>query len=80
MVLRTESVKEHLKELDTVLQELDQFRSISLEMYDTNITKRWAIERGLTVAASFIFDIADHILAKHFGYYAETYENFRRLA
>ncbi len=32
------------------------------------------MERGLIAAASVIFDVTDHILAGHFGLYAETYE------
>ncbi len=44
------------------------------EEFQANLSKRWIIERGLISAASVIFDITDHILAGHFGCYAQTYE------
>jgi uncharacterized protein YutE (UPF0331/DUF86 family) len=67
-------VERRLKELDQILQELVKYRTISLDVYKADLSKRWIIERGLIAAASMIFDIADHILSAHFGYYAESYE------
>jgi uncharacterized protein YutE (UPF0331/DUF86 family) len=74
MVLRREAIEERLKELDQILQELDKYRDITWEKFRADLSQQWVIERGLIVAASVIFDIADHILAGHFGFYAETYE------
>ena len=74
MVLRREAIEERLKELDEILQELAKFRDITWEAFRTSLSQRWIIERGLIAAASVIFDVADHILAGHFGFYAETYE------
>lgn len=74
MVLRKEIITERLKELDTILSELNKYRAIARDLIETDLSKRWIIERGLIAAASVIFDIADHILAGHFGYYSETYE------
>lgn len=75
MVVREEGIKQRLKELDEILQELSKYRQVSRAEFDSNLSQRWIIERGLIAAASVIFDIADHILAGHFGYYAETYES-----
>ena len=74
MVLRREAIEERLKELDEILQELAKFRDITWGAFRTSLSQRWIIERGLIAAASVIFDVADHILAGHFGFYAETYE------
>ena len=74
MVLRREIIEERLKELDEVLQELGKYQDMTWKAYRTNLSQRWIIERGLIAAASVIFDIADHILAGHFGLYPETYE------
>jgi len=74
MVLRPESISQRLKELDEILQELDKYRQIDQESLRKNLSQRWIVERGLIAAAAIIIDIADHILAGHFGIYAETYE------
>jgi len=74
MILRREAVEERLKELDEILQELGKYRGVTWETFRADLSQRWIVERGLIAAASVIFDIADHILAGHFGLYAETYE------
>lgn len=74
MVLKPESIKHRLKELDEIVQELDKYRQIDQEIIRTDLSQRWIIERGLIAAASIVLDIADHILAGHFGMYIETYE------
>jgi uncharacterized protein YutE (UPF0331/DUF86 family) len=74
MVLERTVVQERLKELDQILQELLKYQDIAWETLQADLSQRWIIERGLIAAASVIFDIADHILAGHFGFYAETYE------
>jgi uncharacterized protein YutE (UPF0331/DUF86 family) len=74
MALRREAIEERLKELDEILQELNRYRGVAWEKFQTDLSQRWIIERGLIAAASTVFDIADHILVGHFGLYAETYE------
>ncbi|GAB4541557.1 MAG: hypothetical protein Kow0063_32490 [Anaerolineae bacterium] len=74
MVLRPETIEQRLKELDEILQELVKYREIELEVLRREVGQRWILERGLIAAATIIFDVADHILAGHFGIYAETYE------
>lgn len=74
MILRRDAVEARLKELDATLQELGKYRDTSLEHVQGDLSLRWILERGLIAAATMIFDIADQILAGHFGLYAETYE------
>jgi uncharacterized protein YutE (UPF0331/DUF86 family) len=74
MVLKPESIKQRLKELDKIIQELDKYRQINQQSLRQDLSLRWIIERGLIAAASLILDIADHILAGYFGAYTETYE------
>lgn len=74
MVLKREVIEQRLKELDEILEELGKYRQINQEKIQANLSQRWIIERGLIAGASVIFDIADHILAGHYGFYADTYE------
>jgi len=74
MVLKREIIIARLKELDEILNELNKYRNVAWEIFHADLSKRWIVERGLIAAASVIFDIADHILAGHFGHYSETYE------
>jgi uncharacterized protein YutE (UPF0331/DUF86 family) len=74
MILRREAVEERLKELDQILSELAKYRNLAWEVFRADLSQQWIIERGLLAAAAVIFDIADHILAGHFAFYAETYE------
>lgn len=74
MVLKREIIIARLKELDEILQELSKYRDVAKETVQSDLSKRWVIERGLIAAASVIFDTADHILSGHFGHYSETYE------
>lgn len=78
MILRHEAIEERLKELDEILTELGKYCDISWKVLRADLSQRWIIERGLIAAASVIFDIADHILAGHFGLYAKTYEKSLR--
>ncbi len=74
MVLRRESITQRLKELDTVLQELGRYENLTVADVQNKLAQRWIIERGLIAAASLILDMANHILAGHYGMYPATYE------
>ncbi|MCZ7668775.1 MAG: DUF86 domain-containing protein [Chloroflexi bacterium] len=74
MVLKRDSIIERLKELDTVLQELNQYTSLTEEDIRADMSQRWIIERGLIAAASLILDVADHILVGQYGIHTTTYE------
>jgi uncharacterized protein YutE (UPF0331/DUF86 family) len=73
MILRHEAIEERFKELDTIMQELGKYGDISWDAFNSSLSQQWIVERGLIAAASLIFDVADHILAGHFGDYAQTY-------
>jgi uncharacterized protein YutE (UPF0331/DUF86 family) len=74
MVLKRDSITRRLQELDTVLQELAQHQGLERAAIEKDLSRRWIIERGLIAAAALILDVADHILAGHFGVYAGSYE------
>jgi uncharacterized protein YutE (UPF0331/DUF86 family) len=44
------------------------------ETLQTDLSRRWVVERGLIAAASLVLDVANHILAGHFGIYTQAYE------
>lgn len=75
MVLKQDVILTRLQELDTVLQELSHYDQLTQSEIETDLSKRWIIERGLIAAASLILDIANHILSGHFGKYPATYED-----
>ena len=75
MVFQRTVIQERLKELQEILRELSRYRDVTLDEFQLDLSQRWIIERGLIAAASIVFDIADHILAGHFGHYVETYES-----
>ncbi len=74
MNLRHEAIEGRLKELDEILAELRKHQEITTEEMQESLSQRWVVERGLIAASTVLLDIADHILAGHFGVYAETYE------
>ncbi len=74
MNLRHEAIEGRLKELDEILAELRKYQEITTEEMQESLSQRWVVERGLIAASTVLLDIADHILAGHFGVYAETYE------
>jgi len=78
VVLRPETIRERLRELDRVLEELSRYRDHSADEIEESLSLRWTIERGLIAAANLVFGIADHILGS-FGIYSETYEEGLRL-
>lgn len=75
MVIRKETITRRLVELDEVVQELSQYRSLAENDLRSDLSQRWIIERGLIAAAALILDISDHIVSGHFGNYADTYED-----
>jgi uncharacterized protein YutE (UPF0331/DUF86 family) len=56
------------------LLELRKYEDLTWDEFIKSLSQRWIIERGLMAAAAMIFEVADHILAGHFGQYAESYE------
>lgn len=74
MVVNRESIEARLEELDEILGELSRYRGITVERIRRNLSQQWIIERGLIAAAALILDVANHILAGHFGVYPDSYE------
>lgn len=67
-----------LNELGIVAEELRKYRGVSLPDLETNFSLRWTVERGLLAGLTLLFQIADHILAGHFGHRPDTYERLLR--
>ena len=67
-----------LDELKKVTSELAKYQTITLPEIETNLSLRWTVERGLLAGLRLIFQVADHILAEHFGRKPETYEALLR--
>ena len=67
-----------LNELHKVASELAKYQAVKLPELETNLSLRWTVERGLLAGLTLIFQIADHILAEHFGRKPETYEALLR--
>ena len=63
-----------LNELQKVASELAKYQAVTLPELETNLSLRWTVERGLLAGLTLIFQVADHILAEHFGQKPETYE------
>lgn len=74
MVLKREVVERRLEELDVILEELAKHRGVDPREYARDLGLQWKVERGLLAAAGVVFDVADHVLAGHFGEQADTYE------
>ncbi|MCA9927686.1 MAG: hypothetical protein KC419_04390 [Anaerolineales bacterium] len=74
MVVKRNIITARLKELDRVVQELRQYENTTLAELQSELSRRWILERGLIAAATLILDIADHILSGQFSEYANTYE------
>ena len=74
-MLRIETVRLRLEELDVILLELEKYTDIKPETLKGDLSQRWIIEKGLEAGAELIFEIGDHILSSQYGYYADTYED-----
>lgn len=74
MVINRERIEARLEELDEILGELSRYRGITVDEIRRNLSQQWIVERGLIAAAALILDVANHILASHFGVYPDSYE------
>lgn len=78
MVVRRQSVRRMLLELEAVAQELQKYHGVSEESLERELSLRWTVERGLLAGLTLIFNMADHILAGAFRRYPESYEDSLR--
>lgn len=74
MVLKREVIERRLAELDEILAQLATYRGMTADELRSDLGRRWAVERGLIAVTGTVFDVADHVLAGHFGVHVEGYE------
>jgi uncharacterized protein YutE (UPF0331/DUF86 family) len=72
VVVRAEVIRRKLREIDEATGLLRSW-SITLERLETDRQLRWAVERGLQIAAEALFDVSAHILAAEFQDAVEEY-------
>ncbi|MBI2981006.1 MAG: DUF86 domain-containing protein [Deltaproteobacteria bacterium] len=75
MVFKSKTVRERLKFLQELLDNLETLRTISRGEFLKNFEKSWSAEHGLHLAAEAVFDIGNHILVGHFGENPKGYED-----
>ena len=66
MILKERIIKERVKELKEVIENLKEISQLSQDKFVSSYKHYWLAERGLQLAAEILFDIENHILA---GYY-----------
>lgn len=71
-------LQDALSELHKIASELKKYQGVSLHTMETNLSLRWTVERGLLAGLTLVFQVADHILAQHFGRRPDTYEGLLR--
>ena len=73
MPIRDEFISQALAELHRTAQELENYQNVTLDVLESNLSRRWTVEHGLLVGLTLIFQVADHILAHAFERTASTY-------
>ena len=72
-------INNKLKELNKNLKQLRNYQGINAKQLNNNMSKLWAIERGLQLSIQIILDIGNHILADK-GITVENYADiFQKL-
>jgi uncharacterized protein YutE (UPF0331/DUF86 family) len=75
MVLSKEVIKERLKHLLEILQNLKELQSLPEVDFLSTYRNYWLAERGLQLAAETVFDIGNHILSGYFQVAPQDYES-----
>lgn len=80
VVLDRKVVERRLLELDAIAAELEAQEDEPPDAagLETDLSRRWRLERGLLAAANVILDIASHLTAGHFAVHPDTYEGTLR--
>lgn len=78
MTLHSEVVRERLRKLREVVQNLGALQAIPLDQFVSSFRHYWLAERGLQLAAEVVFDIGNHILAGTFNVHPQDYEDVTR--
>lgn len=81
MTFRPQVVRERLRKLGEVVENLRRVRDVEREEFVASFRHYWLAERGLQLAAEAVFDIGNHVLSGHFNVHATDCENvLQRLA
>ncbi len=75
MVLKERIIKERVKELKEVIENLKEISQLSQDEFVSSYKHYWLAERGLQLAAEILFDIGNHILAGYYKISAKDYED-----
>lgn len=68
-------MKSALDDLETVLAALKKHKKISEADMRDDLTRRWAVEHGMLLAADLILDMLDDVLSGKFGSHGKSYED-----
>jgi uncharacterized protein YutE (UPF0331/DUF86 family) len=66
MTVEPDVVRRKLLEIGEATSHLRSWAPVTLEQLDRNRQLRWAVERGLQLAAEALFDVGAHILSAEF--------------
>jgi len=78
MTVEPDVVRRKLLEIGEATSHLRSWAPVTLEQLDGNRQLRWAVERGLQLAAEALFDAGAHILAAEFQEAIDEYRQIPR--
>lgn len=73
MPIKIDLVQRKLLALDQAVARLRVWSGFSAEQLDEDLQRRWAVERGLHIAAEALFDVGNHILSGQFREVVDRY-------
>jgi uncharacterized protein YutE (UPF0331/DUF86 family) len=76
MPVRAEVVRRKLLDIQESVGRLRSWLPTTVERLEQDFLFRWAVERGLQVAAESLFDVGNHILA---GEFQESVDEYREI-
>jgi uncharacterized protein YutE (UPF0331/DUF86 family) len=78
MTVEPDVVRRKLLEIAEATGHLRSWLPITIDRLETNQQLRWAVERGLQVAAEALFDVGAHLLAAEFREVVDEYRQIPR--
>jgi len=75
MTIEPDVVRRKLLDINEATGHLRSWNPITIERLETDQQLRWAVERGLQVAAEALFDAGAHILAAEFQEAVDEYRH-----
>ena len=73
MALRSDVVRRKLLQIEAATAQLRAWMPIDRARLERDQQLRWAVERGLQIAAEALFDVGAHVLAAEFGEVIDEY-------